>query len=84
MTLMAVMAMVAGCGSDKKAADGEKVLHLIIHEGRFHQVKRMIYALGGEVTYLRREGIGSILLDKDLDKGTYRYERRGICLAPRV
>ena len=24
--LMAVMAMVAGCGSDKKAADGEKVL----------------------------------------------------------
>ena len=27
---------------------------LTIHEGKFHQVKRMIKALGGEVTYLKR------------------------------
>ncbi|HAF26280.1 MAG TPA: 16S rRNA pseudouridine(516) synthase [Lachnospiraceae bacterium] len=47
--------------------------YLTITEGRFHQVKRMIYALGGEVIYLRRVAIGSIKLDSDLEKGTYRY-----------
>ncbi len=46
--------------------------YLTISEGRFHQVKRMIFALGGNVTYLRREAIGPIKLEADLERGTYR------------
>ena len=33
---------------------GEKEIHLILHEGRFHQVKRMLKAVGNEVTGLKR------------------------------
>ena len=36
---------------------------LTIHEGKFHQVKRMVKALGGEVTYLKRVAFGGLILD---------------------
>lgn len=46
---------------------------LIIHEGKFHQVKRMIKALGGEVTYLKRIAFGGLSLDDlNLKKGESR------------
>ena len=41
-------------------------------EGRYHQVKRMIKVLGGEVTYLRRISIGKIRLDDNLPAGEFR------------
>lgn len=44
---------------------------LTIHEGRFHQVKRMFEAVGCTVTYLKRLSMGSITLG-DLPKGEYR------------
>ena len=44
---------------------------LTIHEGRFHQVKRMFEAVGCTVTYLRRMSMGSITLG-DLQNGQYR------------
>ena len=44
---------------------------LTIHEGRFHQVKRMFEAVGCTVTYLKRLSMGSLLLG-DLEKGEYR------------
>lgn len=47
-------------------------LYLTITEGRFHQVKRMIQAIGGEVTYLKRISMGSLILDESLPKGGYR------------
>ncbi|WP_026528850.1 pseudouridine synthase [Butyrivibrio sp. VCD2006] len=52
--------------------DGEDVLHLIIHEGRFHQVKRMLEAVGNEVVFLRRIRMGGLVLDPDLKPGEYR------------
>lgn len=43
-----------------------------IHEGKYHQVKRMLAALGKPVTYLKRLCIGGLLLDPALAPGQYR------------
>jgi 16S rRNA pseudouridine516 synthase len=45
---------------------------LTIHEGRFHQVKRMFHAVGKEVLYLKRLSMGPIRLSDDLPKGSWR------------
>lgn len=45
---------------------------LTISEGRYHQVKRMIKVLGGEVFYLKRMIIGNVSLDESLPAGAYR------------
>ena len=44
---------------------------LTIHEGRFHQVKRMFEAVGCTVIYLKRLSMGSLVLG-DLEKGEFR------------
>lgn len=46
---------------------------LTIHEGKFHQVKRMIDAVGKKVTYLKRISFGPLILDENLTLGSYRY-----------
>ena len=46
-------------------------IHLTIHEGKFHQVKRMMAALGKPVQYLRRISMGSLTLPDDLPPGQY-------------
>jgi len=46
---------------------------LTIHEGRYHQVKRMFAALGNKVLRLHREQVGSLTLDVDLAEGEYRF-----------
>ncbi|MFT5161636.1 MAG: 16S rRNA pseudouridine516 synthase [Alteromonadaceae bacterium] len=46
---------------------------LTIHEGKYHQVKRMFAAIGNKVVELHRESIGIIELDSDLDAGQWRY-----------
>lgn len=48
------------------------VMELAITEGRFHQVKRMVQAVGGSVTYLKRLSMGTLTLDAGLPKGSYR------------
>ncbi len=48
------------------------VIELTITEGRFHQVKRMIQAIGGKVTYLKRLSMGTLMLDEALEKGAFR------------
>lgn len=51
----------------------ESSIELTIHEGKFHQVKRMLKAVGNEVTYLKRTSFGSLFLDEaTLSKGSYR------------
>ena len=45
---------------------------LTIHEGKFHQVKRMFEAEGGEVIYLKRLSMGPLALDEALATGEYR------------
>ena len=51
---------------------GENKAHVTLHEGKFHQVKRMFLALDMEVTYLKRISFGSLVLDESLNKGEYR------------
>ena len=53
-------------------SDSSYVMELTITEGRFHQVKRMVQAIGGSVTYLKRLSMGTLSLDTALPKGSYR------------
>ncbi|MDD2980487.1 MAG: pseudouridine synthase [Hespellia sp.] len=50
----------------------ESEIELTIHEGKFHQVKRMFLAVGMEVLYLKRLRMGSLRLDETLAPGEYR------------
>lgn len=45
---------------------------LTIHEGKFHQVKRMFEAVGKPVLYLKRLSMGSLVLDEILAPGDFR------------
>lgn len=51
---------------------GECEARLTIHEGKYHQVKRMFAAVGNKVVGLHREQIGALRLDDDLAPGEYR------------
>lgn len=51
---------------------GEKRITLTVTEGRFHQVKRMLHAVGNEVVYLKRLRMGTLALDEGLPAGSYR------------
>lgn len=54
-----------------KSADISEI-RLTIHEGKFHQVKRMFEAIGCHVTYLKRLRMGTLVLDEKLAPGEYR------------
>ena len=45
---------------------------LEIHEGKFHQVKRMFEAVDKTVVYLKRLSMGPLTLDETLAPGAYR------------
>lgn len=53
-------------------SDDLSEIRLTIQEGKFHQVKRMFQAVGKEVVYLKRERMGSLILDDNLAGGEYR------------
>lgn len=48
------------------------LVKLVIDEGKFHQVKRMLGSRGKPVLYLKRVSMGALTLDKTLDKGAFR------------
>ncbi len=50
----------------------QKLIELTISEGRYHQVKRMLAAVGNHVEALHRQSIGNITLDPALKPGAYR------------
>lgn len=47
--------------------------YITISEGRKHQVKRMLKAVGCYVVYLKRVSIGGLMLDESLEKGQHRF-----------
>ena len=47
-------------------------IELTIHEGKFHQVKRMFESVGKKVVYLKRLSMGNLKLDESLALGEYR------------
>jgi 16S rRNA pseudouridine516 synthase len=46
--------------------------YLTIHEGRYHQVRRMFAALGNHVEALHRDRVGGLALPDDLEPGQWR------------
>lgn len=48
------------------------LVEIIISEGKFHQVKRMVQACGKMVTDLERLSMGPLMLDERLELGTFR------------
>jgi 16S rRNA pseudouridine516 synthase len=50
----------------------ERQARVTLHEGRYHQVKRMFAACGNHVTALHRESVAGIVLDPALAPGQWR------------
>ena len=50
-----------------------QLIELTISEGRYHQVKRMLAAVGNHVTTLHRSRIGGVTLDSALAPGESRF-----------
>lgn len=57
----------------KSFSEEKSEILLTIHEGKFHQVKRMFEAAGCHVEYLKRMSMGSLKLDENLKTGEYRH-----------
>ena len=53
-------------------SDDMSEIELTIHEGKFHQVKRMFESVGKKVVYLKRLSMGKLKLDESLGLGEYR------------
>lgn len=51
---------------------GNQEGQILIREGKYHQVKRMMQAVNCEVTYLKRIQFGSLKLDEALKEGSFR------------
>ena len=64
-------------GEDKPSAPGKLEIindkaFVTIHEGKFHQIKRMFNVYGLNVTYLKRISMGKLKLDENLAPGEYK------------
>ncbi len=53
-------------------SDDISEIELTIHEGKFHQVKRMFESVEKKVIYLKRLSMGKLILDETLSLGEYR------------
>lgn len=53
-------------------SEKSSLVELTIHEGKFHQVKKMFLARGKKVTYLKRVAMGPLELEAILKPGDYR------------
>lgn len=51
---------------------GPRQARVVLHEGRYHQVRRMFAAVGNHVSALHREQVGGLMLDTDLQAGQWR------------
>ena len=51
---------------------GTSEVYVTIHEGKFHQIKKMFIARGMEVTYLKRVTFGPLELPEELSQGDCR------------
>ena len=57
-------------------AAGERRLLLTLTEGKYHQVKRMVAAVGNAVQALHRLRVGALALPDDLPPGQWRWVQR--------
>jgi len=54
-------------------AVNEHCLRMTLTEGKYHQVKRMIAAVGNRVEALHRSAIGALVLSDELPEGQWRW-----------
>lgn len=52
---------------------GDCLLRLTLTEGKYHQVKRMVAAVGNRVEALHREAVGGLQLPADMQPGEWRW-----------
>ncbi len=57
---------------ERLAVGSEQRVRVTLREGKYHQVKRMIAAVGGVVVQLRRVQLGGLRLDPALTEGAFR------------
>ena len=75
---MAILEQGVDIGDDKLtlpaqvSVQDDCTLLLTIQEGRYHQVKRMLQAVGNRVLALERISFGGLALDEKLKPGEYR------------
>lgn len=60
------------CQPGQAVCLGNNRVEVTIHEGKYHQVKRMFAALGFKVVSLERIRIGALTLDRELNPGEIR------------
>lgn len=60
------------CLESKLERLSDRYVSVVIHEGKYHQIKRMFAALGNRVIELHRVSIGSLSLDESLKEGECR------------
>ena len=53
-------------------AGEQPLVAVVIHEGKYHQIKRMFAAVGRHVVWLKRLAMGGLRLDEDLPEGQCR------------
>lgn len=51
----------------------ERIIHMTLAEGKYHQVKRMVAAISNRVEGLKRIQIGELKLPEDLPVGEWRW-----------
>lgn len=61
------------CAAHELDVCGEREGHITLTEGRYHQIKQMMGAVGNEITYLERLSFGPLTLDASLARGEWRY-----------
>ena len=64
-------AFAAGIVLAEPLGEGLEAL-VTLHEGKFHQIKRMIASRGAAVCRLERLSMGTLVLDDGLERGQYR------------
>ena len=57
----------------KARALGSHQLEIVLEQGKYHQVKRMLAAVGNRVTTLHRSRIGQLALPSELAPGQWRW-----------
>jgi len=62
-------------------ATAERQLRLTLSEGKYHQVKRMLAAVGNHVVALHRSDFGALALPADLAAGQWRWVDRSAIAA---
>ena len=53
----------------------EYTAYITIHEGKYHEIKRLFGKFNYDVVYLKRVSFGTLKLDDDLELGDYRLLR---------